>query len=63
MQIVFTGDNLHEMSYPVLGKNKKNTISLSSAELTQRMVEVKQENFSEKKNWNALPAIFHGKRP
>ena len=32
MQIVSIGDNLHEMSNPVLGKNKKNITNLSSAE-------------------------------
>ena len=38
MQIVSLGDNLHEMSNPVLGKNKKNIIDLSSAETAQRVV-------------------------
>ena len=37
MQIVSIGDNLHEMSNPFPGKNKKkykkNTVSLSSAEI------------------------------
>ena len=40
MQIVSTGDNLHEMS-KFSGKNKKN-INLSSAELAQRTVKEKQ---------------------
>ena len=52
MQIVSLGDNLHEMSYPVLcacvcrgwaewgvGK-KKNIINLSSAEAAQKVVKV-----------------------
>ena len=38
MQIVSTGDNLHEMSNLVLEKNKKNSIDLSSTELSQRDV-------------------------
>ena len=37
MQIVFNG-----LSYPVLGKNKKNMINLSSAELAYRVVKVKE---------------------
>ena len=41
MQIVSSGDNLHEMSNPVTGKNKKNIINLSSAENAQRVVKVK----------------------
>ena len=41
MQIVSNGDNLHETSDPVFfGKNKKNVISLSSAEYVWRMVKV-----------------------
>ena len=35
------GDNLYEMSKPILGKNKKNIISLSSAELAPRAVKVR----------------------
>ena len=36
MQIVSSGDNLHEMSNPVnFLKNKKNVINLLSAELAQ----------------------------
>ena len=39
MQIVSSGDNLHEMSYPVSEKkNKKNIINLSSAEFVQSVV-------------------------
>ena len=42
MQIVFNGDNLHEMSNPVFSekyeKKKKKIINLSSAELALRMV-------------------------
>ena len=34
MQIVSNGDNLHDMSSPVSGKNKKN-INLSSTELAK----------------------------
>ena len=42
MQIVSNGDNLHEMSNPVLwGKNKNNVINFSSAELAQRVIRVK----------------------
>ena len=40
MQIVSYRDNLHEMSKPIFWENKKN-INLSSAELAQRVVEVK----------------------
>ena len=37
MQIVSTGDNLHDMSNPVFWENrtKKNIINMSSAELAQ----------------------------
>ena len=41
MQIVSLGDNLHEMSKPTLGENKKN-INLSSAELAKGVVMVKR---------------------
>ena len=41
MQIVSTGDNLHEMSNPVFLEKKKNIINLSSAELAKRVVKVK----------------------
>ena len=41
MQIVSTGDNLHEISKPIFSKkNKKNIVKLSSAELAQRVVKV-----------------------
>ena len=39
MQIVSTGDNLHEMSNPVFWK--KNNINLSSAEQAKGVVKVK----------------------
>ena len=38
MQNVSSGDNLHEIKSCFLGKNKKNIINLSSAELAQRSV-------------------------
>ena len=41
MQIVSLGDNLHEMTKPILWENKKNIINLSSAESTQRVVKIK----------------------
>ena len=43
MQIVSSGDNLHEMSNLFYGKNnlKKNAINLSSAELPQRVAKVR----------------------
>ena len=41
MQIVSNGDNLHEMSNPVLCENKKSVTSLSSADLARRVVKVK----------------------
>ena len=40
MQIVSIGDSLHEMSSLFPWKNKKNT-NLSSSELAQRVVKVK----------------------
>ena len=42
MKIVSNGDNLHEMSNPVLGKKKKNITALSSAELAKRVVKVNE---------------------
>ena len=46
MQIVSSGDNLHEMSNPVfwkkLEKNKKKITNLPSAELAQRVIKTKQ---------------------
>ena len=41
MQIVSTGDNLHEMSNPVFRENKKNINNLPSAYLAQKVVKVK----------------------
>ena len=35
------GDSFHEMPLPVFWENKKTIISLSSAELAQRVVKVK----------------------
>ena len=42
MQIVSSGDNLHEMTKPIFWKNKekKNIINLSAAEFAQRVVKV-----------------------
>ena len=41
MQIISIGDNLHEMSNPILREqNKKNVINLSSAELAQQVLKV-----------------------
>ena len=41
MQIVSTGDNLHERSNPVLSEKKKiSIINSSSAELAHRVVKV-----------------------
>ena len=37
MQTVSTGDSLHEMPNPVFWKNKKNIITLSSAEYAVRV--------------------------
>ena len=46
MQIVSIGDNLHEMSNPVfLGKNTKNIGDWLSAELAQRVVNVKMPQY------------------
>ena len=44
MQIASNGNNLCEMSNPVFWENKKNIISLSSAESAQRVV--KDEHFN-----------------
>ena len=42
MQIVSSGDNLHEMSKPIFGKNrKKNIINFSSAKIAQRVFKVR----------------------
>ena len=49
MQIVSSGDNLHDMSKPISGKNKKNIVNLSSAELAQKVVKVNQ--LKQKFNW------------
>ena len=46
MQIVSNGDNLHEMSDNVFWENKKNSISLSSSEIAQRVVMVKISGLS-----------------
>ena len=40
MQIVSLGDNLHDMPKSIFLGKKKNTISLSSAELAQRVIKV-----------------------
>ena len=40
MQIVSLGNNLHDMSSLYYGKNKKNTVNLSSAELALRVEKV-----------------------
>ena len=44
MQIVSSGDDLHEMLNPVFWKNKKNIIILSSAVLAKRVVKIKQNH-------------------
>ena len=41
MQIVSSGDNLHDMSNPVFWEKYENTANLSSAELAQRVVKAK----------------------
>ena len=41
MQIVSSGDNLHEMSNHVSGKNKKNIKNLSFAEFAHSVLNVK----------------------
>ena len=48
MQIVSSGDNLHEMSILFSGANKENVINLSSAELAQRVTKVNEENTHKK---------------
>ena len=45
MQIISQGDNLHKMSKLIFGKNKKNVISLPSADFTQTAVKVKLKLF------------------
>ena len=42
MQIVSSGDNLHEISKPIFWKKSENIIDLSSAELALRVVKVKK---------------------
>ena len=59
MQIVLSGDNLHETSKPIFfsekkKKKKKNIVNLSTAELTQRVVKVKQTS----KTQVRLPKTF-----
>ena len=57
MQIVSNGDNLHEMSKSCcLGKNKKITINLPSAEFAHRVVKVKHANDH---IWNVLLLPFY----
>ena len=45
MQIVSSGDNLHEMSKPIFWKikNVKGIFNLSSAEFAQRVVRINKE--------------------
>ena len=45
MQIVSSGDNLHEMSKPTSVKNEKNIISLSSAEFANRVIKVNPNSY------------------
>ena len=40
MQIVASGNNLHEISKPVFSENKKSIINLSSAKFAQRVVKI-----------------------
>ena len=40
MQIVFSGDDLHEMSNPVLVEIEKNITTLSSAEVAKRVLKL-----------------------
>ena len=42
MQIVSSGDNLHEISNLISGRNKKHVPNLSSAGNAQRVVKVKK---------------------
>ena len=51
MRIVFSGDNLREMSKPVLWekirkKKKKKDMNSSSAELAERVIKVQLDNDS-----------------
>ena len=45
MQIVSSGDNLHEMSNPPGKNKKKNAFNLSSAEWAQSVVKVKVRQY------------------
>ena len=55
MQIVSSGNNLHEMSKPVFWeKFKKNTINLSSTELAHRVIKVKKKKKEEKNIFHSL---------
>ena len=59
MQTDSSGDSLHEMSILFSGKNKKN-INLSSAELAQRVLRVKQaESKQNCKYWQKY-VLSHG---
>ena len=40
MQIVSSRDDLHEMSNPVFGENKKSIINVSSAEISPRVANI-----------------------
>ena len=44
MQIVSSGENLHEMSSLFSEKNKKTIISLTSVEFAQRVVKIKKSS-------------------
>ena len=48
MRIVFSGENLREMSKPVLWEKirKKKDMNLSSAELAERVIKVQLDNDS-----------------
>ena len=52
MQIVFSGDNLYEMSDLFSEKNKKTVINLSSTELTQSFTSFISFLFLVRFSWN-----------
>ena len=62
MQIVFLGDNLHEMSKPIYLENKKTITNLSFDELVQKVVKVNQTFIFLLRASFLRPSFFHFKQ-
>ena len=58
MQIASIGDNLHEMSNSVLGKNKKSIISLPSGESAYSVLSVNKQSLP---LVSVIPELVDGK--